>query len=113
MMPSDVLVSSPVIRGEDAATNVVGGAAGETFAEYGGVDPSMDPELALVSSSFDTDLLILSIILIRLCGYRWKKNGHVRRQHNKKRPKKAQIRMLHKRHRPTPAKRIRMKEIIL
>ncbi|CCI40499.1 hypothetical protein ABG067_000737 [Albugo candida] len=47
MMPSDVLVSSPVIRGEDAATNVVGGAAGETFAEYGGVDPSMDPELAL------------------------------------------------------------------
>lgn len=25
-----------------------GGAGGETFAEYGGVDPSLDPELALV-----------------------------------------------------------------
>ena len=51
MMPSDVLVSSPVIRGEEAVNNVVSGAVGDSFAEYGGVDPSMDPELALVSSS--------------------------------------------------------------
>nr|CCA19412.1 26S proteasome nonATPase regulatory subunit putative [Albugo laibachii Nc14] len=47
MMPSDVLVSSPVIRGEEAVNNVVSGAVGDSFAEYGGVDPSMDPELAL------------------------------------------------------------------
>ena len=38
--PSDVLVSSPVLQGEEG-----GAAAG--YSEFGGVDPSMDPELAL------------------------------------------------------------------
>ncbi|TMW65053.1 hypothetical protein Poli38472_009220 [Pythium oligandrum] len=50
VLPSDVLVSSPVIHGEEGGMGGMGGgggAAGESFAEYGGVDPSMDPELAL------------------------------------------------------------------
>lgn len=53
VLPSDVLVSSPVLHGEDSpmVTGGGGGAAGaggDSFAEYGGIDPSMDPELALV-----------------------------------------------------------------
>ncbi|GAB9464037.1 hypothetical protein Gpo141_00001478 [Globisporangium polare] len=52
VLPSDVLVSSPVLHGEDSpmVTGGGGGAAGaggDSFAEYGGIDPSMDPELAL------------------------------------------------------------------
>ena len=34
VLPSDVLVSSPI-------------SGGDTFAEYGGIDPNMDPELAM------------------------------------------------------------------
>lgn len=54
VLPSDVLVSSPVLHGEDSP--ILGGGSGggsggmsggDNFAEYGGVDPSMDPELAL------------------------------------------------------------------
>ncbi|KAK1947677.1 26S proteasome non-ATPase regulatory subunit 4 [Phytophthora citrophthora] len=50
VLPSDVLVSSPVLHGDDgaAAAAASGGSGGnDNFAEYGGVDPSMDPELAL------------------------------------------------------------------
>ncbi|KAL3657399.1 hypothetical protein V7S43_017718 [Phytophthora oleae] len=50
VLPSDVLVSSPVLHGDDgaAAAAASGGSSGsDAFAEYGGVDPSMDPELAL------------------------------------------------------------------
>jgi len=55
VLPSDVLVSSPIIQGEgasgmgsSAAADAGGsGAAGENFSEFGGVDPNMDPELAL------------------------------------------------------------------
>ncbi|TDH68566.1 hypothetical protein CCR75_005661 [Bremia lactucae] len=50
VLPSDVLVSSPVLHGDDGAADAVassGGGGNESFAEYGGVDPSMDPELAL------------------------------------------------------------------
>ncbi|CAH0474831.1 unnamed protein product [Peronospora belbahrii] len=50
VLPSDVLVSSPVLHGDDgaAAAAASGGDGGnDSFAEYGGVDPSMDPELAL------------------------------------------------------------------
>jgi len=59
VLPSDVLMSSPVIHGADyeggggggggAAAGGGGGASGSggNFAEYGGVDPGMDPELAL------------------------------------------------------------------
>lgn len=58
VLPSDVLMSSPVIHGSDynggggdagAAAGGGGGASGSggNFAEYGGVDPGMDPELAL------------------------------------------------------------------
>lgn len=41
MLPSDVLLTSPIIQGE-------GGASVSHFAEFGGVDPSLDPELAAV-----------------------------------------------------------------
>ncbi len=41
MMPSDVLMSSPIIQGE-------GGAPVSHFTEFGGIDPTMDPELAAV-----------------------------------------------------------------
>ncbi|KAG2510423.1 hypothetical protein JM18_008924 [Phytophthora kernoviae] len=51
VLPSDVLVSSPVLHGDDGAAAAAaagsGGSGNDTFAEYGGVDPSMDPELAL------------------------------------------------------------------
>ena len=54
VLPSDVLVSSPVLHGDDgaaAAAAASGGGGGDgTYTEYGGVDPSMDPELALVGS---------------------------------------------------------------
>ncbi|KAG7376957.1 26S proteasome non-ATPase regulatory subunit 4 [Phytophthora pseudosyringae] len=50
VLPSDVLVSSPVLHGDDGAAAAAassGGGGGDAFAEYGGVDPTMDPELAL------------------------------------------------------------------
>ena len=57
VLPSDVLASSPVIGGgvgayaAQAAAAGAFGAAGDggmgTFAEFGGVDPNMDPELAM------------------------------------------------------------------
>ncbi|RHY44506.1 hypothetical protein DYB30_012837 [Aphanomyces astaci] len=49
VLPSDVLVSSPVFHGDDGGSGHVGGGAsgGNDFAEYGGVDPNMDPDLAL------------------------------------------------------------------
>lgn len=56
VLPSDVLVSSPVLHGEDsgmaaAMGGAPGGGGNDSFAEYGGVDPSLDPELALVGAS--------------------------------------------------------------
>ncbi|KAI9911329.1 hypothetical protein PsorP6_009620 [Peronosclerospora sorghi] len=50
VLPSDVLMSSPVLHGDDGAAAAAassGGGGNDNFAEYGGVDPSMDPELAL------------------------------------------------------------------
>lgn len=58
VLPSDVLVSSPIIggggRGGGGMPGSPGGAAAggggggaDAFAEYGGVDPNMDPELAM------------------------------------------------------------------
>lgn len=55
-LPSDVLASSPVLAGEGAygyggGAGGGGGAAeaggGGGFAEFGGIDPNMDPELAM------------------------------------------------------------------
>ena len=54
VVPSDVLISSPVIQGKDSG----GGGSGESstggggggsggFAEFGGIDPNLDPELAM------------------------------------------------------------------
>ncbi|KAL9189481.1 hypothetical protein ACHAXT_009156 [Thalassiosira profunda] len=58
VLPSDVLVTSPILRGDGGGAGMGGGAAagagaggggggGDGFAEFGGVDPSMDPELAM------------------------------------------------------------------
>lgn len=55
VLPSDVLASSPVLAGmggafaASAAVAAAGGFGGDTggFADYGGVDPNMDPELAM------------------------------------------------------------------
>jgi len=56
VLPSDVLVSSPIVGGGGAGaaaamgSPVGGGGAGEdggNFADYGGIDPNMDPELAM------------------------------------------------------------------
>lgn len=41
--PANALLSSPVMHGVAAA----GGGAGDNFDMYGGIDPSMDPELAM------------------------------------------------------------------
>jgi len=55
VLPSDVLITSPIFRGDAApmggdmggAAAGAGGGGGDTFAQYGGVDPNMDPELAM------------------------------------------------------------------
>ena len=57
---SDVLVSSPVLAGGAFAASAAaggfggegggggaGGGGGDNFADYGGIDPNMDPELAM------------------------------------------------------------------
>jgi 26S proteasome regulatory subunit N10 len=54
-LPSDVLIGSPIIHGGSGGGGGGGGEAmpsaaaggGDTFADYGGVDPNMDPELAM------------------------------------------------------------------
>ena len=59
VLPSDVLVSSPIIGGgggggggagmpgSPGGAAAGGGGGGDAFAEYGGIDPNMDPELAM------------------------------------------------------------------
>ena len=55
VVPSDVLISSPVIQGKDSggggggeSTGTGGGGGGGGgFAEFGGIDPNLDPELAM------------------------------------------------------------------
>jgi len=56
VVPSDVLISSPVIQGKDSgggggggesSTGGGGGGGGGGFAEFGGIDPNLDPELAM------------------------------------------------------------------
>ena len=42
MLPSDVLMSSPIIQGDS-------GGGVSHFTEFGGIDPTMDPEMAAVS----------------------------------------------------------------
>ena len=44
---SDMLISTPIVAGEDGAAGHFGGSGGGDF-EFG-IDPSLDPELALVS----------------------------------------------------------------
>lgn len=45
---SDMLISTPIIAGEDGAAGNFGGAGSGGDFEFG-IDPSLDPELALVS----------------------------------------------------------------
>ena len=58
VLPSDVLASSPIVHGgaggsafaASAAAGAAGAAAGgddSGFADFGGIDPNMDPELAM------------------------------------------------------------------
>jgi 26S proteasome regulatory subunit N10 len=55
VLPSDVLVASPILRGDggggmggvDMGGSGGGGGGGGGFADFGGVDPNMDPELAM------------------------------------------------------------------
>lgn len=62
VLPSDVLASSPIIHGgaggsafaasaavaaAQAGTGAAAGGGGDGFADFGGVDPNMDPELAM------------------------------------------------------------------
>jgi 26S proteasome regulatory subunit N10 len=61
VLPSDVLASSPIVHGGDGgggggggafgaeagAPAAGGGGGGGGFADFGGVDPNMDPELAM------------------------------------------------------------------
>lgn len=62
VLPSDVLASSPIIHGGSggsafaasaaaaaagAGGDFSGGGGGDAFADFGGVDPNMDPELAM------------------------------------------------------------------
>ena len=71
ILPSDVLASSPIIHGDDGGGGGGGGAAaggggdgGGNFAQYGGVNPDLDPELAMVGSCvFHACLNLLEIEL--------------------------------------------------
>ena len=53
VVPSDVLISSPVIQGKDSGgggsgeSSTGGGGGGGSFQEFGGIDPNLDPELAM------------------------------------------------------------------
>lgn len=52
VLPSDVLAGHAILLGDEAAVAAaagagVGGGGGGGFHEYGGVDPAMDPELAM------------------------------------------------------------------
>jgi len=66
VLPSDILVGSPIVHGDNntggvdfssggagtgtgaaASADTGGGGGGDTFAQFGGVDPNMDPELAM------------------------------------------------------------------
>lgn len=58
VVPADAILSSPLVYmgrtygsstggADTGAGGGGGGAAGNTFEEYGGIDPSMDPELAM------------------------------------------------------------------
>ncbi len=48
---TDVLISSPIVAGEDGAPPGFASGAGFEF----GVDPSLDPELALVNTKWLED----------------------------------------------------------
>jgi 26S proteasome regulatory subunit N10 len=53
-LPSDILIGTPVVHGGDVPMggggvgSPAGAGGGNDFAEYGGVDPNLDPELAMV-----------------------------------------------------------------
>jgi len=79
-MLSQMLASTPVVRGADAGPAEAGGApaagggGGGAFEEYGGVDPNVDPELAevrvcsLVRSSHLLNVTFLgSPVIVAIC----------------------------------------------
>eukprot|EP01116_Phalansterium_solitarium_P017369 TRINITY_DN425_c0_g6_i1.p1 TRINITY_DN425_c0_g6~~TRINITY_DN425_c0_g6_i1.p1 ORF type:complete len:392 (-),score=145.24 TRINITY_DN425_c0_g6_i1:190-1365(-) len=55
---SDILISSPIISGDEgaAAAGAAAAGGGGGFSAYGGVDPNLDPELALaIKMSMDEE----------------------------------------------------------
>lgn len=48
---SDILISSPIITGSSEEGAAGGGSSGGVSAGFAGVDPNLDPELALVRAS--------------------------------------------------------------
>jgi len=44
---SDILISSPIIAGDEGGSGVGGGGGGSSDFGFGGVDPNLEPELAL------------------------------------------------------------------
>ena len=53
VLPSDAVINSPIILGDVPAratggsSGAASGGGGGMFEEYGGIDPSLDPELAM------------------------------------------------------------------
>lgn len=46
-MITDILFTSPILHGDEAGISASGGAAGGQFSEYGGINPDLDPDLAM------------------------------------------------------------------
>lgn len=47
-MITDILFTSPILHGDEAGISATGAAsAGGQFSEYGGINPTNDPELAM------------------------------------------------------------------
>lgn len=45
-MITDILITSPILGGDEAGVSSAAGATGQ-FAEYGGINPDLEPELAM------------------------------------------------------------------
>jgi len=46
-MITDILFTSPILGGDEAGISASNGAAGGQFSEYGGINPDLDPDLAM------------------------------------------------------------------
>jgi len=46
-MITDVLFTSPILGGDEAGISASGAPSGGQFSEYGGINPDLDPDLAM------------------------------------------------------------------